>query len=91
MEALLDRQEKFIKFKELVDDRILACLHFRHGAEETCIPFMEKYDPVRQLLGQPHVVSHDDAGEVELVLQALYQIAQEMAHERIHHGRRFVV
>ena len=40
------------------------------GAEENRAALMQEDDSVRQFLGQPHIVGHDDAGQVQLNLSA---------------------
>src|SRR5665213_3047523 len=53
--------------------------------------FMQENYPVRQLLREPHIVRNDDAGKVQLRFEPLDQVAQQMAHQRVHHRRRLVV
>ncbi len=52
---------------------------------------MQKYDAVSQFLGQAHVMRYHDAGELELVLQFLDEVAQKLRHEGIDHGGGFVI
>src|SRR4029077_4415343 len=52
---------------------------------------MQKDNAVRQLFGQAHVMCPHNAGELQLELEFLDQVAQELRHQRIDHGCRLVI
>src|SRR5579871_4113955 len=71
---------QFIQLQKFLDDPLLRLLHLRVRAEENRLGFVKKYHPVSQLLGQPHVMRHNDAGQIELSFQPLDQVAQQLRH-----------
>src|SRR5438270_4251603 len=52
---------------------------------------MQKDDAISQLLGQTHIVSYHNAGELELLFELLDKVAEQLCHERIDHGCRLVI
>ena len=66
------RQDKFVEQRGTpAHRRIVAALHLLHGAKEAGLALVQKDDAVGQLPGEAHVVGDDDAGEVQLGLEAL--------------------
>jgi hypothetical protein len=54
---------QFVQLEEFLHDGFGRFFHFRVGAEENRFALVQEYDPIGQLLSQPHVVGNDDAGE----------------------------
>ena len=66
-------------------------LHLGVRTEEDRFGFVQEHDAVRQLFREPHVVRDHNAGQVQLNLQPLDQVAQQLRHQGIDHRGRFVV
>jgi hypothetical protein len=55
---------QLIQFEKFLNDGLRGLLHVAVRSEKNRLAFMQEDDSIRQLLGQSHVVGHDDAGQV---------------------------
>src|SRR6266478_4088443 len=74
----LSRQHELIQFEEFLQHGMIAAFPLGHGAEEDRFAFVQEDDAVSELLGETHIVSYDDAGELELEFQFLDQVTQQL-------------
>src|SRR5690348_3794182 len=65
-------QIECVQSQEFLNDRLAAPFHVGVSSEEQNPRFVEKYNPVSKLFGEPHIMSDDHASEVKLNLQTLH-------------------
>src|SRR5579871_4361571 len=87
----LDLYLQLIQLQKLLNDRLRGFFHFRVSPEEDGSAFVEKDDALGQLFREAHIVSYNDAGQVELDFQPLDKVAQQLRHQGIDHGGGLVV
>lgn len=85
------RHHELVELEELAQDGVITLLHLFHRSEKMRLTRVKKDDAIGEPLGKTHVMRHNDAGEMKLLLEPFDEIAQQMRHERIHHGGRLVV
>src|SRR5689334_22478943 len=84
------RELEFIELEKFLQHRMGAALPLLHWTKENRFAFVQEDDAIRELLREAHVVSDNDAGQLELVLELLNEVAEQLCHQWIDHGGRLV-
>src|SRR5436853_7612069 len=74
---------QLIQLQELTQGRIIAFGHPLHRPEIECSSFMQEEHAIGELLREAHVMGDDDAGEFQLELELLDEVAEKLRHQRI--------
>src|SRR6185437_11431465 len=77
--------------EKLAQHRVLGGIHFCDGAEEPHPALVQQDHAIGEHARQAGVVGDDDAGQLDLALDAKNELGNRMRHDRVHHGGGLVV
>src|SRR5579859_461903 len=87
----LSWDDQTVEFQEFAHHFVLAVLHLFHRSKEDGLALMQEHHAVRELLRETHVMCHHNGRQLQLILELLYQVTEQLSHERVHHRRRLVI
>src|SRR6185437_8575948 len=77
--------------EKLAQHLVLGGIHFGDGAEEPHPALVQQDQAIGEHARQAGVVGDDDAGQLDLALDAKNELGNRMRHDRVHHGGGLVV